>query len=61
MTVDETWVHFNENKAKSRQWVGSGSPRPNKLKTQPSAGKVMVIVFSDAKGAIMVDLLPKKK
>ena len=32
MTVDETWVHYYEpeNKALSRQWVGSGSPSPKK-------------------------------
>ena len=41
VTVDETWVHYYEpeNKAQSRQWVGPGSPRPKKFKTQPSAGK----------------------
>ena len=54
MTVDETWVHYYEpeNKAQSRQWVGPGSPRPKKFKTQPSAGKVMAKVFWDAKGVI---------
>ena len=46
-------------KLKSRQWVGSGSPRPKKFKTQPSAGKVMATVFWDAKGVIM-DFLPKR-
>ena len=51
VTVDETWVHYYEpeNKAQSRQWVGRGSPRPKKFKTQPSAGKVMATVFWDAK------------
>ena len=61
VTVDETWVHYEpENKAQSRQWVGPGSPRPKKFKTQPSAGKVMAIVFWDAKGVIMLDFLPKR-
>ena len=62
VTVDETWVHYYEpeNKAQSRQWVGPGSPRPKKFKTQPSAGKVMAIVFWDAKGVIMLDFLPKR-
>ena len=62
-TVDETWIHYYEpeNKAQSRQWVGPGSPRPKKFKTQPSAGKVMVTIFWDAKGVIMVmDILPKR-
>ena len=62
MTVDETWVHYYEpeNKAQSRQWVGPGSPRPKKLKTQPSAGKVMATVFWDAQAVIMLDFLAKK-
>ena len=62
VTVDETWVHYYEpeNKAQSRQWVGPGSPRPKKLKTQPSAGKVMATVFWDAQGVIMLDFLANK-
>ena len=42
VTVDETWVHYYEpeNKAQSRQWIGPGSRRPKKFKTQPSACKV---------------------
>ena len=62
MTVDETWVHYNEpeNKAQSRQSVGLGPPRPKKFKTQPSAGKVMATVFYDVQGVIMLDFLAKK-
>ena len=62
MTVDETWVHYYEpeNKAQSRQWVGPGSLRPKKFKTQPSAGKVMATVFWDAKGVVMLDFLAKR-
>ena len=62
VTVDETLVHYYEpeNKAPSCQWVGPGSPRPKKFKTQPSAGKVMATVFWDAKGVIMLDFLPKR-
>ena len=35
MTVDETWPHYYEpeNKAQSHQWVGPGSLRPKKFKT----------------------------
>ena len=44
----------------SCQWVGPGSPRPKKFKTQPPAGKVMTTVFWDAKGVIMLDLLPQR-
>ena len=62
VTEDENWVHSYEpkNKAQGRQWVGPGSPRPKKFKTQPSAGKVMATVFWDAKGVIMLDILPKR-
>ena len=62
VTVDKTWVHYYEPeiKARSRQWVGPGSPRPKKFKTQPSAGKVMATVFWDAQGVIMLDFLAKK-
>ena len=62
VTVDETWVHYYEpeNKAQNRQWVGPGSPRPKKFKTQPSAGKVMATVYWDARGVIMLDFLPKR-
>ena len=47
-------------KLKSCQWVGPGSPRPKKFKTQPSAVKVMATIFWDAKGFIMSDFLPKR-
>ena len=62
VAVDETSVHYYEpkNKAQSHQWVGPGSLRPKKFKTQPSAGKVMTTVFWDAKGVIMLDFLPKR-
>ena len=62
VTVDETWVHYYEleNKAQSRQSVGPGSTRPKKFKTQPSASKVMAIVFWYAQGVIMLDFLAKK-
>ena len=62
LTVDETSVHYyeSENKAQSRQWLGPGSPRPKKFKTQPSAGEVMATVFWDAKGVVMLDFLSKK-
>ena len=62
VTVDETWGHYYEpeNKAQSRQWVGPGSLRPKKFKTQPYTGKVMATVFWDAKGIIMLDFLPRR-
>ena len=38
----------------------AGFPRLKKCKTQPSDGKVMTTVFRDAKGVIMLDILPKR-
>ena len=37
VTVDKTWFHYYEpeNKSRSRQSVGPGSPRPKKFKTLP--------------------------
>ena len=51
VTEDETLVHYYgpNNKTHSCQWVGPGSPRPKKFKTQPSAGKVMATVFGTQK------------
>ena len=62
VTVDETWVHYYEpeNKVKSHQWVGPGYPRPKKFKRQPSASKVLATVLWDAKGVIMLDILPRR-
>ena len=62
MIVEETWAHYYEpeNKGQSRQWVGHGSPRQKKFNAQPSVGKVMAAVFWDAKGVILLDVLPKR-
>ena len=63
VTVDGTWVHYYEpeNKARSHQWVGLGSRRPKKFKTQPSAGKVMATVFWNAKDVIMLEIFTQEK
>ena len=55
-----TCSSYYEPEDKSRQWVGPGSLRPKKFKTQPSAGKVMATAFWDAKGIIMLDFSPKR-
>ena len=62
VTVYETWIHYYEpeNKAQSHQWLRPGSPRQNKLKTQPSAGNMMTTVFWDANYVIMLGFLPKR-
>ena len=62
VSEDVTLAHYYEpeNKAQGRQWVGPGSPRPKKFKTQLSAGKVMDTVFWDTKCVLMLDFLPKR-
>ena len=61
VTVDETWAHHYtpESKQQSMQWKHAGSPCPKKAKTVPSAGKVMVTVFWDVEGVLMLDYLKK--
>ena len=58
VTEDETCFILMSQRINPR--VVSGSPRPKKFKTQPSAGKVMATVVWDAKGVIMLDFLPKR-
>ncbi|UYV78083.1 hypothetical protein LAZ67_16000046 [Cordylochernes scorpioides] len=61
VTMDETWAHHftPESKQQSMQWRHSGSPLPKKAKTVPSAGKVMVSVFWDSEGVLLIDFLNK--
>ncbi|GFR85696.1 transposase [Elysia marginata] len=61
ITSDETWVHLNnpEIKRDSITWKHPSSPVTKKFKVQRSAAKVMAIVFWDAKGEILLDILPQ--
>jgi [histone H3]-lysine36 N-dimethyltransferase SETMAR len=61
VTGDETWVHHftPETKQSSMVWKHSSSPAPIKFKINPSAGKVMAIVFWDCAGVLLIDFVPK--
>lgn len=61
ITVDETWLPFYnpKTKAQSMEWRRRGEPPPIKAKIVPGAGKVMITVFWDIEGIILVDYLPK--
>ena len=61
VTIDETWVHHYdpETRIQSMQWKHKDSWTPKKLKVLPSAGKVLLSVFMDAQGVIMVDYLQR--
>ena len=60
VTGDETWLHHldPDTKKESMQWKHSGSLPPKKFRTQPSASKVMALVFWDSKGITMIDYKP---
>ncbi|GFQ91483.1 histone-lysine N-methyltransferase SETMAR [Trichonephila clavata] len=59
VTGDETWVHHftPESKAASMEWKHPSSPVRKKFKTTPSAGKVLLTVFWDAQGVLLLDSL----
>lgn len=61
VTGDESWAHHYEpeTKRQSMQWRHLGSPSPKKFKLSPSAGKVMLTVFWDSRGVLLLDFLPK--
>ena len=61
VTRDETWVyHFKpESKRASMEWRHPTSPLSKKFKSQQSAGKVIVTVFWDSVGVILVDFMFK--
>jgi histone-lysine N-methyltransferase SETMAR len=61
VTGDETWVHHfePETKRQSMEWHHPQLSRKKKFETDPSAGKVIVTVFWDCGGVILVDVMPR--
>jgi hypothetical protein len=61
VTADETWVHHYEpeSKAQSVAWKRPISPVDKKFKSQLSAGKIMLTLFWDMEGEILVHFTPK--
>ena len=61
ITTDETWLPFYmpENKEQSRQWCCRGERTPVKAKVMPSQKKVIMTVFWNCDGVILIDYLPK--
>jgi len=60
-TGDETCVHLHQPKTKktSKEWRHTYSPKLKKIRTQPSAGKVMLTVFWDERGVIWEHYMPR--
>jgi histone-lysine N-methyltransferase SETMAR len=61
VTGDETRVQYHqpETKKASEEWHHTSSPKPNKFRTQSSAGKVMLTLFWDKRGVILEDYMPR--
>lgn len=61
ITSDETWIMYTNpsNNENSRERHLVDSPRPQKPKLQPRGEKVMLTVWWDARGVIMLDFWKK--
>jgi hypothetical protein len=61
VTGDESWVHNYEpeSKRQSTQWKHPSPPASKIFKTQDSAGKVMLTIFWDVNGPILVHFQDK--
>jgi len=59
LTVNETWIHdFDpESKVQLMPWKHASSPPTRKFRVVASACKVMVTVFWDAVGIVLIDYL----
>ena len=57
LAMDETRLyHYDpETKQQSMEWRHSGPPRPKKFGMQNSAGKVLVSIFLDQDGILLID------
>lgn len=61
VTRDDTWVYYYdpETKQQSSQWEHRGSPPPVKAKVQKSDKKLMMTVFWDSKGPLLIKFLER--
>ena len=61
VTGDETWAHHYEpeTKRQSVEWQHPQSPRKKKFKMTTSAVKLMISVFWDIDGVILVDVMAR--
>ena len=59
VTGDKTWIHHfdPEEKRLSMQYSHTSSPRRKKIKTMPSAGKILLTVFWDSQRVYMTEFL----
>jgi hypothetical protein len=60
-TAEEKWVpnYRPDSKAQSMAWKCPTSPVAKKLESQPPAGKIMLTIFWNMEGVILVHFTPK--
>ncbi|XP_029643921.1 histone-lysine N-methyltransferase SETMAR-like [Octopus sinensis] len=60
--MNEIWIHLydSEGKVQSKQWKHDNSPPPKKSRDQPSAGKILPVVFWDHRRVVMINFLVKE-
>ncbi|GFW76601.1 mariner Mos1 transposase [Trichonephila clavipes] len=63
VTGGETWCHHYkpETKRDSMQWKHASSPPPKMFRALKSAGKVLLTVFFDVQGPLLVEFLEHRK
>ncbi|GFU50562.1 histone-lysine N-methyltransferase SETMAR [Trichonephila clavipes] len=63
VTGDESWCRHYEPEIKrySMQWKHVSSPPPKKFRATKSAGKVLLTVFFDVQGLLLVEFLEHRK
>jgi hypothetical protein len=61
VAIGETWARAYEPelKRRSNEWRHQGSPRPKKVRHEPSRVKVMLIVAYDSEGVIISHAVPE--
>ena len=61
VAMDETCLyHYDpETKQQSVEWWHNGSPHPQKIRLQKSAGKDLASIFWNQDGVLFIDYLPK--
>lgn len=63
VTGDESWIHHHdpETQMEARMWKHPDSPTAKRPLLKSSAGKVMMTVFWDRSGVLLVDYLPHRQ
>lgn len=61
ITSDETWIQYStpDTVESAREWRVAGSSRPEKCRVSPRCDKVMLTVWWDCKGVILLDFWKK--